>query len=146
MITAYTDGACRVSNPGLCSCAFVIYDYLGTEIFCQAGDLPGLNTNNYSEYMGMLNALMYLDNHKLHDVTIFCDSKLVVNQINGQWACLKPDLLPLRNRAQLLMLRGRHIIQHIDGHAGHVGNERADELCNDTLDKIQGKGKYAKKD
>ena len=142
MITAYSDGACRVSNPGLCSCACIVYED-DKEISHAARYLgPELRSNNFAEYMGVLYLLEFLRD-TFEGVAIYCDSKLVVNQINGQWACLKPDLLPLRNRAQLLMLRGRHTIQHIDGHAGHVGNERADFLCNDVLDQVQGKGKYA---
>ena len=142
MITAYTDGACRQSNPGLCACAWVVYDE--EEIAHEGNYLgPELHSNNFAEYMGVIDLLEFLRD-TFEGVAIYCDSKLVVNQINSQWACLKPDLLPLRNRAQLLMLRGRHTIQHIDGHAGHVGNERADFLCNDVLDQVQGKGKYAK--
>lgn len=141
MITVYTDGACRVSNPGLCSAAFVVYDN-DVEVACQAGDIPDLHTNNYAEYTGVLNALLWLSTHRYTCVEIFCDSKLVVEQVNGNWKCLKQDLLPLLKLSQYYFMKGQYKLTHIDGHAGNVGNERADELCNDILDRVQKKGKY----
>jgi ribonuclease HI len=136
MITVYTDGACRVSNPGLCSCAYVVYDD-DRIIFEWSKALPGLNTNNFAEYTGVLNALMYLAEHKIKSAMIYCDSKLVVSQVNDDWDCYSEELKPLLNRSIILLLRGNHTIKHIDGHAGHVGNERADLLCNRELDFVQ---------
>lgn len=142
MLKVYTDGACRVSNPGLCSCAFVAYDGL-MPIFEWAKDLPGLNSNNYAEYQGLLYALAWLKD-QVRTADIYCDSRLVVEQVNGRWACNKPDLIPLKKQAMFHLVRGNHLLTHIDGHAGHVGNERADWLCNQELDRVQGKGDYAK--
>lgn len=143
MITVYTDGACRVSNPGLCSAAFVVYDN-DKIIFEWSMALPGLNTNNYAEYQGVLYALAWLSNQNFQRAEIFCDSRLVVEQVNGRWACNKPDLLPFKKQAMYHLVRGSHKLTHIDGHAGHAGNERADLLCNRELDLVQLKGEHAK--
>ena len=131
---AYTDGACRVSNPGECSCAFAVYDgdtlvslfstYLG----------PELHTNNYAEYMGLLHLLRWASAKKITGLDIFCDSKLVVNQSNDVWNINKEELRPLRDEAYAFLVRDSHNLQHIKGHSGDPGNEYVDTLCNIELD------------
>ena len=134
--TAYVDGACRVSNPGVCSCAWVLYDsswiapqdksnsyYLG----------PELHTNNYAEYMGLIKLLEYLYMDNIRNVVIHSDSKLVVNQTLHNWEC-NGDLRPLMSKAYGLLVQGCHVLKHVKGHADTPGNNRADELCNAMLD------------
>ncbi len=139
MIKAYTDGACRGSNPGTCSCAFTVYDdgklvnscgfYLGEE-----------HSNNYAEYQGLIRLLEWYAGSTV-PMEIYSDSMLVVLQTQGVWKCEKEDLIPLRDKAQGLMLKGGHKIFHVRGHAGIEGNELADKLCNDVLDEV---GKHKK--
>jgi len=135
MLNAYTDGACRVSNPGYTSCAFVLYDG-DTEIAAHSRYLgPELHTNNYAEYQGLLFLLSALEAAAVHGVTIYCDSQLVVNQVNHEWEVKTPDNIPLANQAYAMLVRGKHKLVHIKGHAGERGNERADALCNEALDR-----------
>ena len=145
MITAYTDGACRISNPGLCSCAFVLYGMPGGEI-TQAKYLgPDLHTNNYAEYQGLILLLEWLYKRNIRNVIIHCDSELVVNQTLGNWSINQPGLKVLAAKCYGLLVQGYHVLKHCDGHSGIVGNERADALCNAILDKIQGdKNEYEK--
>lgn len=132
-IKAYTDGACRVSNPGICSAAFVVYDD-GVEIAHEGIYLgPEVHTNNFAEYQGLLALLNWALANDQTDMRIFCDSKLVVCQVNGEWNT-RDELAPLTRRAQVLLLRGSHTLAHIRGHQGILGNERADQLCNSVLD------------
>lgn len=138
MIEAYSDGAAR-GNPGPSSCAFVIYDENG-EMDSGARYLDK-QTNNYAEYSGLLDLLHYLEKHKIVGAVIYCDSILVVNQVNGRWKIKHPEIRPLALQAMALKVKGQHIIKHIDGHSGILGNERADELCNEVLDAVEyGKG------
>ena len=141
MLTAYTDGACRVSNPGQCSCAWVLYD--GAEEIAWGGAYlgPELHTNNYAEYQGVLRLLRWLNEQKITDVVIHCDSKLVVNQINQEWSAEnKPELKKFMVEAYGLLTVGHHRIVHVRGHGGNANatdNERngyADEICNRILD------------
>lgn len=135
MIRAYTDGACRVSNPGICSCAFVVYDddvvmkeakfYLG----------PEKHTNNFAEYQGLLNLLRWAFDSVVESMLIHCDSLLVVKQVNEEWAT-RADLEKLTFEARGYMALGKHTLKHIRGHQGIVGNERADLLCNEILDEV----------
>jgi hypothetical protein len=68
-------------------------------------------------------------------VHIHCDSLLVINQVTGVWRCGKPDLIPLLTRVRDLSA-GKHItFKHVKGHSGVPGNELADKLCNEVLDK-----------
>jgi ribonuclease HI len=133
VLTSYTDGACRVSNPGICSCAFVLYGLPGGE-YSQVKYLgPELHTNNYAEYQGLILLLEWLYAQSIRNVVIHCDSKLVVNQTLHNWEC-NGDLRPLMSKAYGLLVQGCHALKHIKGHEGNKGNERADELCNAMLD------------
>ena len=132
--TAYCDGACRISNPGLCSCAWVLYEdgvekvhdsrYLGHQF----------HTNNYAEYQGLNLLLEWLYTYNIRNVVICCDSELVVNQTLGRWDINQADLQQFAAKAYGLIQQGCHVLKHVKGHDGNVGNERADELCNEVLD------------
>jgi ribonuclease HI len=136
-LTGYTDGACRVSNPGLCASGFAILR--GEElIFESARVLDGLQTNNHAEYQGLLDLLRYAESNSLDEIAIFSDSALVVNQTNGRWKT-RPPLDELTNKAFGLLHATRSTLVHIKGHNGNLGNERVDALCNAVLDKFQGK-------
>lgn len=139
MFSAFTDGACRVSNPGLCSSAFVVYE--GDEEVHRFGRLlPGLNTNNVAEYSALLDLLDWAAQESIHGIHVYSDSKLVVNQVNLEWACKTEALAQLCLRAHMLLIRGRHSITHIRGHSGDLGNETADAICNQILDEAQACG------
>ena len=57
----------------------------------------GVNpTNNELEYLALLYALEYIaNNYKRRNITIYSDSMLIVNQINGKWRVTTPKLVPL---------------------------------------------------
>jgi ribonuclease HI len=143
---AYTDGACRVSNPGQCSCAWVIAITNGEDdmlYFKESGSRylgPELHSNNYAEYQGLLDLLKYAAKHKIMGLEIYCDSKLVVKQVNDEWDVNSEELKSLWLLAHSLRIRGHHTLQHIPGHSGDPGNEYVDRLCNEVLDK-EGIGK-----
>jgi ribonuclease HI len=131
---AYTDGACRISNPGLCSCAWVLYED-GIEVAHDSrylGHQP--HTNNYAEYMGLTLLLEHLYRYTIKNVRIYSDSALVVNQVNGRWNCNFLETRQMVAKIYGLLEQGGHSLHHIKGHEGYVGNERADYLCNEVLD------------
>jgi ribonuclease HI len=131
---AYVDGACRISNPGLCSCAFVLYGLPGGEVSQSKYLGPELHTNNFAEYMGLLLLLEWLYTNNIRNVIIHCDSKLVVSQVNQEWAINDVNLRKFAAKCYGLLCVGAHVLKHIKGHAGDTGNERADVLCNAVLD------------
>ena len=145
---AYTDGACRVSNPGQCSAAFAVFDFLGETDMLGARYLgPELHTNNYAEYQGLLDLLKWAKAAKVTGLDIHCDSQLVVKQLRGEWAVKHKELQPLHDLAQALIVRGRHNLSWIRGHEqaeleeDRIGNTLVDKLCNDILDKELGEKK-----
>lgn len=138
---AYCDGACRVGNPGETSCAFAVvssnYKITPYEncVIAKGSRYLGIHTNNFSEYTGLLDLLRWADQHGVVNLDIYCDSKLVVNQVSGDWKMNSEELAPLRNLAYAMMVRGRHTLHHVHGHSGDLGNEYVDLLCNEALDK-----------
>lgn len=133
MITAYCDGACRGSNPGICSSAFVVYK--DKEMLHKEGRvLEGLNTNNVAEYTALIDALMWMYRQSYRNVIIYSDSELVVNQVNQNWVINNEELRRMVSKAYGLLVAGCHVLKHVKGHAGNEGNEAVDLLCNKVLD------------
>jgi ribonuclease HI len=140
VLNAFTDGACRLSNPGQCSYAFVIYD--GDEEIASGCDYlgPELHTNNFAEYQGLIACLRWAYEARVKGMLIHCDSLLVVNQVLSIWR-VSPEMEKLAFTARTYFLQGGHSLNHIRGHRGIRGNERADELCNIVLDAVLPRGK-----
>ena len=144
--TAYVDGACRISNPGLAASSYVIYDEGCRELETGAFVHPSPQTNNFAEYMGLLTFLLRAENAGWKNVTIYSDSSLVVNQCVGGWS-VSSKFANFANTAQALLIRGGHKLYHMRGHEKdprkglHRGNSRADALCNEALDAFQAKEK-----
>lgn len=131
--TAYTDGACRKTNPGQCSAAWALY--VGGVLTEQdAWPLDGLHTNNEAEYAALIGLLVSLKQNSIMEVTIHSDSALVVNQVRGVWQA-REHLIKLKDACQDLMFAMGHKLVLIKGHAGIEGNELCDRLCNEVLDR-----------
>ena len=96
-------------------------------------------TNNRMELLAVIEGLQLLN--RSCEVTVFSDSKYIVDAINEGWArrwqangwkrnrkdrALNPDLW-----AKLLKLLDTHEVSlcWVKGHAGNPGNERADALA-----------------
>ncbi|MCL5019002.1 MAG: ribonuclease HI family protein [Patescibacteria group bacterium] len=98
----YTDGGAR-GNPGPAAVGIVIKTQSasrGTEKVHSFGKKIGNATNNYAEYLGVIEALRYfIDNQNkfsnLTSIEIFLDSSLVVNQLNGKFKVKNQDLINL---------------------------------------------------
>jgi ribonuclease HI len=134
-VLVFTDGACT-GNPGPGGYAAIL----------QYGDhrreLSGgfrRTTNNRMELTAAIKALETLK-EPCH-VTVFSDSAYVVNGISKGWAVRwrtnswrRPDRTTVPNWElwnRLLELCRHHevTIRWIEGHAGHVHNERCDRLA-----------------
>ena len=99
--TAYFDGTCP-DNPGPMRIAFVVYDLPG-EVMHELSQDMGTGTINTAEYMALIALLRYLARIRVEEVNIFGDSKLVVNQVNGDWNINQLHLKVLCKKAQTLM-------------------------------------------
>ncbi len=134
-LVIYTDGACS-GNPGPGGYGTVM------QYGEQRKELSGgfrKTTNNRMELLAVIAGLEALN--RPCEVTIFSDSKYIVDAVNKGWArrwqrngwrrnrkerALNPDLW-----GRLLALLGKHTVtlQWVKGHAGNPGNERADALA-----------------
>ena len=135
IVEVYTDGACK-GNPGVGGWgALLRYGGRTREIY--GGER--LTTNNRMELMGVIRALEALK--RPSRLRVHTDSQYVqlgISRWIHDWkrrGWRTADKKPVKNEdlwRRLDELAGRHRIEWIwvKGHAGHDGNERADELAN----------------
>jgi ribonuclease HI len=122
-ILMYFDGASK-GNPGPSGAACWIkhgstsygeYKFLGTQ------------TNNVAEYSGLILGLKNLSNHQESSIKVHGDSKLVIEQMKGNWQVKAENLKPLCEEARTL-IKGFKDIQFI--HIARSLNSKADTLAN----------------
>jgi ribonuclease HI len=91
MTNAYCDGGGNNKTKKDFYGSFVVD---GREIKRYYYDLhaPFVKTTNEAEYETLILLLEYLQLNNLSDIQIHCDSRLVVNQINGEWRVLNPEI------------------------------------------------------
>jgi ribonuclease HI len=141
IVELYTDGACR-GNPGPGGWGALIR-FNGHEKELCGGQQD--TTNNRMELMAAIEGLESLS--RACDVKLYTDSKYVMQGIT-EWihnwkkkGWKTAARKPVKNAdlwQRLDVARERHQIEWIwvKGHAGHEGNERADELANRGIDEM----------
>ncbi len=103
MIEVYTDGMAE-PNPGVGTFGFVVYRE--RERLKEESAVVGENvTNNYAEYEGLIHALRYLARYRGQKIVIRSDSKLLVNQMKGDWKVKKGQYLEKYHEAARLAQR-----------------------------------------
>jgi|SRR3989344_4256172 len=81
MIEIFCDGGSR-GNPGPAAYGFVVKDK--GAIVKEGNGYIGVATNNVAEYTAIVEALIWLSNHKKgEDLQFFVDSLLAASQLNG---------------------------------------------------------------
>ena len=141
-VEIYTDGACR-GNPGPGGWGAILH-YGGREKELCGGEAG--TTNNRMELMAAIAALEAL--REPCTVTLYTDSTYVRNGITEWMAGWRrrgwktADRKPVKNRElwqRLDAATERHSIdwQWVRGHDGNPGNERADALANQGLERAQ---------
>lgn len=137
MVEIYTDGASR-GNPGPGGYG-VILRY--KQHYKELSKGYRLTTNNRMELMACIAGLEALKTSGL-DITIFSDSKYVVDTIEQGWIfgwMRKSDFARKKNKD--LWLRFMHLFKRqqirmvwVKGHNDHPENERCDELATRAAD------------
>lgn len=128
--TLYADGASR-GNPGRAAGGCICYGENKTEpVFTQSIYL-GEQTNNRAEYMSLINGLKECQKRGLTDINVMMDSKLVVEQMKGNYKVKNAGLKPLFIEAQQLAAEMNVSYRHIKREL----NKEADALANEALDK-----------
>jgi len=106
MITAYFDGACEPVNPGgTGSFGILIYKdkTLLHKDYRVIGSGAGIS-NNVAEYEALTAALNWVGENVGYDepIVVKGDSKLVINQMDGQWNINEGLYVPYAKAARLL--------------------------------------------
>ncbi len=134
-VDMFTDGACSI-NPGPGGYAAILR-YNGREKIFSGGEAN--TTNNKMELMAVITGLEVLKERC--DVTIYTDSKYVVDGITKGWVKAwrangwkKKDGKRAKNPElweRLLNLIDQHEVKFvwIKGHDGHPENERCDKIA-----------------
>ena len=99
----WTDGAARPTNPGPAGIGVVAK--IGSHIVFEIAEHIGHTTNNVAEYMAAVTALRRAIDLGARRIMLHSDSKLVVNQFNGEWRCNDESLKPLLGRLRGLAER-----------------------------------------
>lgn len=88
----FTDGG-SINNPGPAAIAFVIY--FNNKIVQSYSAKIGTNTNNFAEYSALLMSLKWVKENsadKIDKISVFSDSSLMVNQLNGLFKVKNADI------------------------------------------------------
>lgn len=125
----FADGASR-GNPGPAAYGSVLFNHEGEVVAELAGYLD-VATNNFAEYHGLITGLEFLHSISAPPLLeIRMDSKLVVEQMSGNWKVKHPDM-------RTLALAARDLLQHFTPTFIWIPreeNSRADALANEALD------------
>ena len=130
LIVIYTDGGAR-NNPGPAGAGVVIMD--GNRVIAEIKQHLGEQTNNWAEYEALAIALQEAKHRKLQgkNIEIRMDSKLVVEQVSGNWKIKEPTLKPQVAKVRALLADFPH---HRFVHIPREENAEADRLVNEVLD------------
>jgi len=127
----YVDGAAR-GNPGPAGIGIFIEDGEGN-VLREIGEPLGRTTNNVAEYSAMIRGLEEARALGCDAVAVFTDSELMAHQINGKYAVKAIHLVPLYQRARLLLAQFKTAsVTHIRREL----NKRADALSNIGADLV----------
>src|SRR5271165_2911780 len=109
VLQLYCDGGSR-SNPGPSGLGIAGY-HVGIdgkkECIFEKGKFLENCSNNFAEYLALIEALNYANNSDYKNVELYSDSKLIVEQVNGRWKVKSNDLKELAQAAinRVAMLR-----------------------------------------
>jgi ribonuclease HI len=123
------DGGSR-GNPGPAGIAAVATDPSG-EILAERSETIGPATNNVAEYRALLLGVKLAKELDADEVDFVGDSKLIVEQVKGNWKVKQEHLRPLHTKARDAL---RELPKWSIRHVKRDENTRADELLNEALD------------
>jgi ribonuclease HI len=128
MYSLYTDGS-AIPNPGPCGCGAVLIDE-SENVLWTLSEYLGLGTNNVGEMTAILRGCQHFVSLELDgDLTIYSDSELSVNLINGIKKTKKEHLAKILERILEVKQKRPFKIEWVKAHANVKWNEFADKLA-----------------
>lgn len=124
------DGGSR-GNPGPAGYGSVVWTADHATVLAESKQAIGRATNNVAEYRGLIAGLDEAAKLGAREVTVFMDSKLVVEQMSGRWKVKHPSLAPLHAEARASAAR----FDAVDYRwVPRAKNAYADRLANEAMD------------
>jgi ribonuclease H / adenosylcobalamin/alpha-ribazole phosphatase len=128
-IVIEADGASR-GNPGRAAYGALVKDADTGRVLAEDGTTLGTASNNVAEYRGLIAGLtMARTVAPEAEIQVRMDSKLVVEQMSGNWKIKHPDMKPLALEAKRLAPVGTTYTW-----IAREQNKHADRLANEALD------------
>lgn len=127
----YFDGASR-GNPGKSSYGCILYDNDMREI-AKKNEYLGIETNNYAEYMGLLNGVQCAIDNNILSLEVYGDSLLVISQLKGTYKVKNKKLKTIYDKIKELETKFIYIEYN---HIYRNKNKIADALANEILDNM----------
>lgn len=131
-VIAYTDGGSR-GNPGPAGAGIVLTDAKHNVLLAK-GFYLGHHTNNVAEYTGAIKSLEAALQLQAQTIELYCDSELLVKQLNGLYKVRSDNIKPLFEQA--IALLGQFDEWKVT-HVYRKDNKHADALVNKALDKAE---------
>jgi ribonuclease H / adenosylcobalamin/alpha-ribazole phosphatase len=126
------DGASR-GNPGNAAYGALVRDAATGAVLAEVAEALGLATNNVAEYRGLIAGLRLAhDLNPQAQVEVRMDSRLVVEQMSGNWKIKHPDLRPLAMDAAAVLPADQVTYRWVP----REQNAAADRLANVALDRV----------
>jgi phosphoglycerate dehydrogenase-like enzyme/ribonuclease HI len=119
------DGACY-PNPGNMAIGIVIYK--DGELFKKISEAIGYGTNNIAEYKALIRGLEEVKKINPERIDVYCDSQLVVKQLNKKYKVKNKGIIPLFSRVE-------EIIRTIPGKIYFIWDRRDNNFVADGLAK-----------
>jgi probable phosphoglycerate mutase len=129
-VVVEADGGSR-GNPGPAGYGALVRDAASGELLREIAAGIGVASNNVAEYRGLIAGLEAAIDLGAAAVEVRMDSKLVVEQMSGNWKVKHPDMQVLARQAaalvrQLPEVRFTHIRREYNKHADRLANEAMD--------------------
>ncbi|MHA1688768.1 MAG: ribonuclease HI family protein [Promethearchaeota archaeon] len=129
VIKIFTDGAAR-GNPGPAAISYIVIQ--GDKVIHQGEKYIGKATNNTAEYKAIIEALSSFENCSECYVQVYSDSKLVIEQIKGNWKINYPHLLKLKQEITKLQENFKKVeFYHVNRENPWI--QQCDKTCNQIL-------------
>jgi probable phosphoglycerate mutase len=129
------DGGSR-GNPGPSAYGALLKDARTGEVLAEIGETIGITTNNVAEYRGLIAGLqLAAELTPDASIEVRMDSKLVVEQMSGNWKVKHPSMRPLAVEANRLAPIGTTFTW-----VPRAQNSHADRLANEALDGVRDAG------
>ena len=126
MIKIYIDGA-SIGNPGKSGIGYLIYQ--DSELLKKRSVYLGVQSNNFAEYMALIFPLIDAIEQNQKKVKVFSDSKLVCEQVKGNFRVKNKNIYPL-------FVLAKNLISKLDSfeitHINRENNQEADELAKEA--------------